>query len=102
IMRLYAPRSLSLHDALPISVPGVETRLRIPGLPNREGHLHSSLEQRSLTREHFRLHASARLSNIWRNLPWVNRKLPCRRSGTPRTEEDTSELQSPDQLVCLL
>src|SRR5947208_6139289 len=66
--------TLSLHDALPIS-SRPRTRARLHRTPPQPGRRRSALRQ-TVPREQSR--------------------------GTVRSEEHTSELQSPDQLVCRL
>src|SRR5438876_10887441 len=65
--------TLSLHDALPISLPA---------------------NVRWAVGEGCR-------SNSWRNVPF-GRKSTCRAQSKSRSEEHTSELQSPVHLVCRL
>src|SRR5258708_31204145 len=73
--------TLSLHDALPIFGP-----------------LRNRIRRRS--------RSAARMATQWRSLPSSSRAAPvCRRmpsQDATRSEEHTSELQSPDHLVCRL
>src|SRR5437762_2098022 len=81
--------TLSLHDALPI--------LRSNGAHERRGALSYRLSYRLFARPV----ALERLRGARRRGAWICPACPCRAAG-PRSEEHTSELQSPMYLVCRL
>src|SRR5438552_3245880 len=94
------PYTLSLHDALPICPPGGQGPAR---RHHRRQRLHGDAE-----------HALRRLQDLRprpRGRPRIDRGLhrdqdrrrrPDRLADVTRSEEHTSELQSPDHLVCRL
>src|SRR5207244_11520144 len=87
--------TLSLHDALPIS-PGVEEQ----GTPGpRGGCGRVDLRERRRPREDVR---DAPLRDQGREPGRRGRAAAPRARGAARSEEHTSELQSPDHLVCRL
>src|SRR3712207_6911179 len=73
--------TLSLHDALPICLPGLPARL-VPGLLRRRQLPHAVLPHGELPEQPLREPAGQR--------------------SDPRSEEHTSELQSRQYLVCRL
>src|SRR5258708_8915687 len=77
--------TLSLHDALPISSKssGIITRCRTRCCARRCGHGSRRAPSRS-------------------SIAAIGSRLICDRHRTDRSEEHTSELQSPDHLVCRL
>src|SRR5207244_8378332 len=80
--------TLSLHDALPIC------RLRSPS-PRRKTR-HSAVSRTAPPAKYIRWQARSPKA------PAAARLAPIRRRSRRRSEEHTSELQSPDHLVCRL
>src|SRR5688500_7454677 len=92
--------TLSLHDALPISA--VEHRVR--GLVDEHSHIHAAQDLHRLARLLRRVGRDAdveRLALPHRRGQGAHRLVE-RRVGVVRSEEHTSELQSPCNLVCRL
>src|SRR5258708_10135851 len=77
--------TLSLHDALPISTRAAQPARAAP----------TSRSRPRASQPGWRACPSCPEAPRWRRSPY-------RRSRAPRSEEHTSELQSPDHLVCRL
>src|SRR5439155_21477408 len=79
--------TLSLHDALPISIIDVSKQANVPGF--RKGKAPEKLVEEKLNKEQIK-------EDVLKEL------LPTNFSGAFRSEEHTSELQSRGHLVCRL
>src|SRR5207244_12825300 len=88
--------SISLHDALPIS--------RVRNVPERMLQLWRSLSDKSRRRQRLPQQFQALGCSNARTirLPWRSQKPETVGAVVVRSEEHTSELQSPDHLVCRL
>src|SRR5207244_6135897 len=90
--------TLSLHDALPISQDSTDYAAWLPAWDS-SGHTRGDPSHQIRSARLFH-----RPSDLIRNYPWRH-QFPCYRQHflrRDRSEEHTSELQSPDHLVCRL